>query len=220
MWAVLGLAIPTGLLARDPLGAAPADGRASRRYAMQASVSLVLVVTDVLIWAMSGGGYLLADLPVRRAGRRARRCTARVPAAGPALAPGPRRRADPDAERRARRPGVASCGGSSATCTTARRRGWSRSACSSGAPRSGSPTTPRARRSSARPVRRRPRRSRELRDLARGIAPPVLADRGLVAAVESLASRSTANVEVSRSSSTTGRRRWSRPPPTSWSPSR
>ena len=37
---------------------------------------------------------------------------------------------------------------------------------------------------------------RELRDLARGIAPPVLADRGLVAAVEALASRSTANVEV------------------------
>jgi signal transduction histidine kinase len=37
---------------------------------------------------------------------------------------------------------------------------------------------------------------RELRDLARGIAPPVLADRGLVAAVQSLASRATANVEV------------------------
>jgi signal transduction histidine kinase len=37
---------------------------------------------------------------------------------------------------------------------------------------------------------------RELRDLARGIAPPVLADRGLVAAVESLANRSTVKVEV------------------------
>jgi signal transduction histidine kinase len=36
----------------------------------------------------------------------------------------------------------------------------------------------------------------ELRDLARGIAPPVLADRGLRAAVESLANRSTASVEV------------------------
>lgn len=36
----------------------------------------------------------------------------------------------------------------------------------------------------------------ELRDLARGIAPPVLADRGLVAAVRSLAERSTTNVEV------------------------
>ena len=37
---------------------------------------------------------------------------------------------------------------------------------------------------------------RELRDLARGISPPVLADRGLVAAVQSLANRSTAHVEV------------------------
>jgi signal transduction histidine kinase len=36
----------------------------------------------------------------------------------------------------------------------------------------------------------------ELRDLARGIAPPVLADRGLEAAVRSLAERSTAEVAV------------------------
>jgi signal transduction histidine kinase len=36
----------------------------------------------------------------------------------------------------------------------------------------------------------------ELRDLARGIAPPVLADRGLAAAVQSLADRSTARAEV------------------------
>ncbi len=39
---------------------------------------------------------------------------------------------------------------------------------------------------------------RELRDLARGIAPPVLADRGLVAAVESLAARSPMPVDVER----------------------
>ena len=36
----------------------------------------------------------------------------------------------------------------------------------------------------------------ELRDLARGIAPPVLADRGLAAAVEALASRSAGEVTV------------------------
>ncbi|MEN0011982.1 MAG: sensor histidine kinase [Solirubrobacteraceae bacterium] len=36
----------------------------------------------------------------------------------------------------------------------------------------------------------------ELRDLARGIAPPVLADRGLAAAVEALAKRSPLEVEV------------------------
>ncbi len=37
----------------------------------------------------------------------------------------------------------------------------------------------------------------ELRDLARGIAPPVLADRGLVAAVEALAARSPSATSVS-----------------------
>jgi signal transduction histidine kinase len=37
---------------------------------------------------------------------------------------------------------------------------------------------------------------RELRDLARGIAPPVLADRGLVAAVQALATRSAIPVTV------------------------
>jgi signal transduction histidine kinase len=36
----------------------------------------------------------------------------------------------------------------------------------------------------------------ELRDLARGISPPVLADRGLQAAVQSLADRAAAHVEV------------------------
>ena len=36
----------------------------------------------------------------------------------------------------------------------------------------------------------------ELRDLARGIAPPVLADRGLVAAVQALADRSGARVDL------------------------
>ena len=40
----------------------------------------------------------------------------------------------------------------------------------------------------------------ELRDLARGIAPPVLADRGLPAAVEALATRSAIPVEVSADS--------------------
>ena len=37
---------------------------------------------------------------------------------------------------------------------------------------------------------------KELRDLARGIAPPVLADRGLPAAVDSLGKRSALPVTV------------------------
>ena len=59
----------------------------------------------------------------------------------------------------------------------------------------------------------------ELRDLARGIAPPVLADRGLPAAVEAVAARS-AIPAMSTPGSPAGRRRWSRRRPTSWSPSR
>lgn len=49
---------------------------------------------------------------------------------------------------------------------------------------------------------------RELRDLTRGIAPPVLADRGLVAAVQSLTQRGRATLEV------VGANDGRRPPPT------
>jgi len=49
---------------------------------------------------------------------------------------------------------------------------------------------------------------RELRDLTRGIAPPVLADRGLVAAVQSLTQRGRATLEV------VGANAGRRPPPT------
>jgi signal transduction histidine kinase len=51
-----------------------------------------------------------------------------------------------------------------------------------------------SRRTTAR--RCRPTRLAELRDLARGIAPPVLADRGLVAAAEALGRRAPMPVTV------------------------
>ena len=60
----------------------------------------------------------------------------------------------------------------------------------------------------------------ELRDLARGIAPPILADRGLAAAIEALGRRSAIAVTVDARPSTAGRCRSSRPPPTSSSPRR
>ena len=61
----------------------------------------------------------------------------------------------------------------------------------------------------------------ELRDLARGIAPPVLTDRGLAAAVEALGDRAPGPGRRSTPPSCgAGRRRWSRAPPTSSSPSR
>ena len=54
----------------------------------------------------------------------------------------------------------------------------------------------------------------ELRELARGIHPAVLSDRGLQAAVEALAVRSPLPVKLSRSRASACPSR-SRPPPTS-----
>ena len=60
----------------------------------------------------------------------------------------------------------------------------------------------------------------ELRDLARGIAPPVLADRGLAAAVALARGPLAAARRASRPSCRGARRRWSRPRRTSSSPRR
>jgi hypothetical protein len=55
MWAALGLAVPGALWAAVRWAWLRPRG-ATRRYAMQASISVVLVVVNVVIWAMSGGG--------------------------------------------------------------------------------------------------------------------------------------------------------------------
>ena len=62
MWAALGLAIPTALWLAVRWARLRPKG-ASRWYAMQASISLVMVVTNVLIWAMSGGGFFWPIFP-------------------------------------------------------------------------------------------------------------------------------------------------------------
>ena len=81
-----------------------------------------------------------------------------------------------------------SCAGSSATCTTARRPGWSSLSMSLGLaeelleqrPRRGAELLAEARDSSGEALA-------DLRDLVRGIHPPVLAERGLDGAVRALA---------------------------------
>ena len=60
----------------------------------------------------------------------------------------------------------------------------------------------------------------ELRDLARGIAPPVLADRGLAAAVEALGAALGDPGRGRGATRSSGRCRWSRPRRTSSSPRR
>ena len=60
----------------------------------------------------------------------------------------------------------------------------------------------------------------ELRELARGIHPAILTDRGLAPAIQSLADRGTVPIETDVRGRGAAARRRSRPPPTSSSPRR
>ena len=142
-------------------------------------------------------GAELVSAAAAAAGARARERAAR----GRAARPG---RGARDVAGAARRGREASAAGSSATCTTARSSGSSRCRCSSGSRGAGSRRT-------------RQRRGdlldgaaseldaalEELRELARGIHPAVLTDRGLGAALEALAGATPVPVELAR----TARRR-------------
>jgi signal transduction histidine kinase len=193
MWAALGLAIPTGIWVAVRWARLRPKG-ASRWYAMQAGISVVLVATDVAIWAMSGGGFfwpvfpfvalsvLLALNPVFfRSGQRKLEVRVdeltRTRSGALDVQASELRRIERDLHDGAQARLVA--------LSMQLGRAEERLA---DHPDSAA-LVRRAREEATAAIR-------ELRDLARGIAPPVLADRGLVAAVESLASRSIANVEV------------------------
>jgi hypothetical protein len=101
------------------------------------------------------------------------------------------------------------CGGSSAICTTGRRPGWSIWRWGSGWPRRscwrGRPTSTVA--AMVDEAHGEVKLAlQELRDLARGIHPAVLTDRGLDAALSSVASRCTVPVKVTADWRTAGRR--------------
>ncbi len=193
MWAALGLAIPAGLWLAIRWARLQPRG-ASRRYAMQASVSLVLVVTDVVIWAMSGGGYfwpifpfvgLAGALVVHRA----------------FLRPGQRSLQLRVDELTRTRSGVLDVQASELRRIERDLHDGAQARLVALSMQLGRAEERLADHPDSAALVRQAREEataaiRELRDLARGIAPPVLADRGLVAAVESLASRSTADVEV------------------------
>ena len=193
MWAALGLAIPTGLWLAVSWARLRPRG-ASRRYAMQASISLVLVVTDVAVWAMAGGGYFWPIFPFVG-------LAAALALHGLFLAPGQRSlqlRVDELTRTRS--------GALDVQATELRRierdlHDGAQARLVALSMQLGRAEERLADHPDSAALVRRAREEataaiRELRDLARGIAPPVLADRGLVAAVESLASRSTADVEV------------------------
>jgi signal transduction histidine kinase len=193
MWAALGLAIPTGLWYAVRWARLRPKG-ASRWYAMQASISLVIVVTDVLVWAMSGGGFFWPIFP--------------FVALSVALALNPLafRPAQRKLEVRVDELTRTRSGALNVQASELRRierdlHDGAQARLVALSMQLGRAEERLADNPDTAALVRQAREEataaiRELRDLARGIAPPVLADRGLVAAVESLASRSTVNVEV------------------------
>jgi signal transduction histidine kinase len=193
MWAALGFAVPTGLWFAVRWARLRPPG-ATRRYAMQASISLVLVVTDVLVWAMSGGGYFWPIFPfVGLAGALALH--------GLFLRPGQRSLQLRVDELTRTRSGALDVQASELRRIERDLHDGAQARLVALSMQLGRAEERLADHPDSAALVRQAREEataaiRELRDLARGIAPPVLADRGLVAAVESLASRSTVNVEV------------------------
>ena len=193
MWAALGLAIPTALWFAVRWAWRRTPG-ASRRYAMQASISLVLVLTDVVVWAMSGGGYFWPIFPFVGLG------TALL-LHGLFLAPRQRSLQLRVDELTRTRSGVLNVQASELRRIERDLHDGAQARLVALSMQLGRAEERLADHPDSAALVRQAREEataaiRELRDLARGIAPPVLADRGLVAAAESLASRSTAKVEV------------------------
>ena len=124
MWVYLAIAIVLSVHLGVVWAWAQPEGR-RRQLAIHGVLTAILVAIEVAVWAMSGGGLFWPIFPLVALGGSVRDPRRRALAPG-ARARGPRAGADPHPPRRARRPGAPSCAGSSATCTTARRRGWSR----------------------------------------------------------------------------------------------
>ncbi len=193
MWAALGLAIPTGLWYAVRWARLRPKG-ATRWYAMQASISLVLVVTDVAVWAMSGGGFFWPIFPAV--------ALSVALALNPLfLRPGQRKLQTRVDELTRTRSGALNVQASELRRIERDLHDGAQARLVALSMQLGRAEERLADHPESAALVRQAREEataaiRELRDLARGIAPPVLADRGLVAAAESLASRSTANVEV------------------------
>jgi signal transduction histidine kinase len=193
MWVWLGLAIPAALGVGIRWAWAEPPGR-QRRVAMQGALSAILAGTQVAIWAMAGGGFFWPVFPLLAlagafavhavltaprgkdlAGRvdeltRTRRGALDVQAAE-------LRRIERDLHDGAQARLVAL----SMQLGRAEERLEDRPETAA--------LVRRAREEATAAIA-------ELRDLARGIAPPVLADRGLVAAVRAIAERSSSTVNV------------------------
>jgi len=192
-WAALGLAIPTALWLAVRWARLRPKG-ASRRYAMQASISLVIVVTDVVVWAMSGGGFFWPVFPFVGLGIAL--------ALNPlAFRPSQRKLQGRVDELTRTRSGALEVQATELRRIERDLHDGAQARLVALSMQLGRAEERLADHPDSAALVRQAREEataaiRELRDLARGIAPPVLADRGLVAAVESLANRSPVKVEV------------------------
>ena len=193
MWPALGLVIPVALWAAVRRALLRPKGP-SRWYAMQAGISVVLVAIDVAIWAMSGGGFFWPVFPFV--------ALSVLLALNPLVfRPGQRKLEVRVDELTRTRSGALDVQASELRRIERDLHDGAQARLVALSMQLGRAEERLADHPDTAALVRQAREEataaiRELRDLARGIAPPVLADRGLVAAVESLASRSTVNVEV------------------------
>jgi signal transduction histidine kinase len=193
MWAMLGIAIPAGLWVAWRW-AKTQPGGTSRRYAIHAGVSCVLAVTVIAVWAMAGAGnfwpiYPLVGLGALLALHRA------------FLGPGQRSLQIRVDELTRTRSGALDVQASELRRIERDLHDGAQARLVALSMQLGRAEERLADHPESAALVRSAREEAtaaiaELRDLARGIAPPVLADRGLVAAVQSLANRSSAVVEV------------------------
>ena len=195
MWAILGIAIPTGLFV-SYRWARTQPTASSRRYAAHAGFSAVLAITVIAVWAMGGGGNFWPIYPLIV-------FAAAVALHRAALRPGERSLQVRVDELTRTRSGALDVQASELRRIERDLHDGAQARLVALSMQLGRAEERLADQPETAALVRRAREEAtaaigELRDLARGIAPPVLADRGLVAAVESLANRSTANVEVDR----------------------
>lgn len=193
MWPALGLAMATGLWASVLWGWMQPRG-ASRRYAIHAGVTVLLLVSGVAIWAMSGGGYFWPIWPLLGLGSALALHRA-------LLQPGQRSLALRVDELERTRSGALDVEASQLRRIERDLHDGAQARLVALSMQLGRAEERLADHPEAAALVRSAREEAtatiaELRDLARGIAPPVLADRGLEAAVRSLADRSSATVEV------------------------
>ena len=193
MWVWLGLAIGVSLLFGIRWAWAQPPGR-QRRLAMQGAISVIVVAIDVAVWAMSGGGLFWPAFPlVALAGAYAVHVT---------LGPAPDQDLAVRVEQLTRtRRGALDVQGEELRRIERDLHDGAQARLVALSIQLGRAEERLEGQPEAAELVRKARVEAtaaigELRDLARGIAPPVLADRGLGAAVQTLADRSPGRVTV------------------------